>query len=167
MIDIQKISIEDKSVLRNLLELYNYDFSEFGLEDVDEHGLYGYKYLDHYWTECGRYPYLIRVDGKLAGFVLVRTVIDEEQLGMNTYYSMCEFFIMKKYRHRGIGIYSASNIFDKHSGQWQVAQIEENKPAQAFWRKVISYYTSGDYEEITNENWNGPIQRFYSKNSNM
>lgn len=29
----------------------------------------GYKYIDHYWTEEGRYPYLVIQSGKLAGFV--------------------------------------------------------------------------------------------------
>jgi predicted acetyltransferase len=163
VIDIQRVSIEYKSVLRNLLELYKYDFSEYGLEDVDEHGLYGYKYLDHYWTEDGRYPYLIQVDGKLAGFALVRTIIKAEKSTMSSYHDMCEFFIMKKYRRLGIGIHCAFKVFDMHSGEWQVAQIEENKPAQGFWRKVVSEYTSGNYEEIRKESWNGPIQKFYSK----
>lgn len=156
MIDIQLVSIEDKPVLRNLLELYSYDFSEYEASDVDEHGLYGYKYLDHYWTEDGRYPYFVRVDGKLAGFVLVRTISD-------TFRSISEFFVMKKYRRNGVGIHSAFKVFDMFAGEWEVAQIEENKPAQAFWRKVISEYTKGNYEEILKEDWNGPVQRFYSR----
>lgn len=64
-IEIQPASLEDKTILRNLMELYAYDFSEFEQSDVDEHGLFGYERLDHYWTEPGRYPFLVRAHGRL------------------------------------------------------------------------------------------------------
>ena len=44
----------DKSVLRNLMELYWHDFSEIDGADVNEHGLYEYNRLDSYWTEADR-----------------------------------------------------------------------------------------------------------------
>lgn len=47
-LEIKKATIDQKSVIRNLLELYIYDLTEFGPYDVDSHGLYGYKYLDYY-----------------------------------------------------------------------------------------------------------------------
>lgn len=47
-IALEVVSYPQKSILRNLLELYAYDFTEFIPDDVDQHGLYGYKYLDHY-----------------------------------------------------------------------------------------------------------------------
>ena len=37
-----------KHVLRQLMELYNHDFSEYTKEDVDEYGFFGYSYLDLY-----------------------------------------------------------------------------------------------------------------------
>lgn len=119
-IRLEKVSYEDKAVLRNLLELYMYDFSEFreGDNDVNEHGLYGYKYLDHYWTEPGRHPFLVRVGTKLAGFVLVRTTRMSDE---STCYSTAEFFIMRKYRHQGIGQAVAFQVFDMFPGRWRVA----------------------------------------------
>ncbi len=57
-VELHPAQVEDKSVLRNLLELYAYDFSEYDGADVDAHGLYGYERLDHYWTEEGRAPFL-------------------------------------------------------------------------------------------------------------
>src|SRR5512138_650387 len=136
-IEVQQASLEDKVVLRNLMELYAYDFSEFDQCDVDEHGLFGYERLDHYWTEPGRYPFLVRVEGKLAGLVLVRT-LDESMT--DPIRSIAEFFILRKYRHQGVGKVVAHLIFDKFPGQWSVAQVENNHPAQAFWRKVIAEY---------------------------
>lgn len=160
VISIDKATIEEKSVLRNLMELYNYDFTEFDPEDVNEHGLYGYKYFDHYWTDEGRYPFLVRVDGKYAGFALVRVI----EFGYDIYtFSMAEFFVMKKYRKTGVGKYIAMELFNKFKGKWKVAVIEENKPAQLFWRKVVQEYTGGKFEEVREEGWSGPIEAFVSE----
>ena len=70
-VQIRVVEEREKSVLRQLLELYQYDFSMFDNADVNAHGYYGYRYLDHYWTESDRQAYFIVSDGKLAGFVLV------------------------------------------------------------------------------------------------
>lgn len=158
MITIQNVEYEHKSTLRNLLELYKYDFSEFDPEDVNENGLYDYKYLDHYWTEEGRHPFFIRVDGKLAGFVLVRMMGTNEQ--SQPIYSVAEFFVMKKYRKLGVGIIASTEVFNRFRGIWKVAQIESNKPAQIFWRKAIERYTNNNFQEVREDEWDGPIQTF-------
>jgi predicted acetyltransferase len=158
MITIQMVEYEHKSTLRNLLELYKYDFSEFDPEDVNENGLFEYMYLDHYWTEEGRHPLFIRVDGKLAGFALVRMMGTNEH--SQPIYSMAEFFIMKKYRKLGIGIIASNEIFNRFRGIWKVAQIENNKPAQIFWRKAIERYTNDNFQEVRDDEWEGPIQTF-------
>lgn len=67
--------VEDKPVLRHLMEICQHGYSNtamFNGKDVNAQGLFDYPYLDYYWTESGRYPFLVRVEGKLAGFVLVR-----------------------------------------------------------------------------------------------
>lgn len=74
--EITPASINDKSVLCNLLELCRHDYSEFNQADVNEYGLFGYRYLDHYWTEAGRYAFLLKVAGQLAGIALVRQMVD-------------------------------------------------------------------------------------------
>ena len=65
-VKLMKVKEEQKSILAHLIELYEYDFSEFEDNDVNAYGLYGYSYLDYYWTEAGRYAYFIQVDGKLG-----------------------------------------------------------------------------------------------------
>lgn len=77
-IAILPASLADKPVLRNLLELYAYDFRGFDQSDVDAHGLFGYNHLDHYWTESGRYSFWVKVEGQLAGLVLVRTLAESD-----------------------------------------------------------------------------------------
>jgi predicted acetyltransferase len=102
---------DDRPVLRRLVELYRYDFSEFDLADVDAHGEYGYRYLDHYWTEPHRRAFLFRVDGRWAGFGLVRA---EEPCDMS------EFFVLRKYRRQGIGRTAAVELFERFPGPWRV-----------------------------------------------
>ncbi len=146
--------------MRQLMELYQYDFSEFDGADIGPMGLYDYPYLDHYWVEAGRTPFLVRVDGKLAGFVLVSRY--NYLTGCQDAWVMSEFFIMRKYRLRGVGEHVARWVFDHHPGAWQVSEIPENKAAIIFWRKVIGRYTHDNFEEFTpdNEYWHGLVQSF-------
>ncbi len=160
-IEIQPAQLQDKSILRHLMELYVYDFSELEKWDVDEHGLFGYKYLDHYWTEHDRHPFLIRVSGKLAGFVLVRAIDSSDD---EPTHSIAEFFVLRKYRRQGVGRQVAHRIFDMFPGRWSVSQLANNVAAQVFWRKVISEYTGGNFEE--HQQVGAPIrffQRFRSR----
>ncbi len=94
-ISIEPILYEQKSVFIQMLELYNYDFSEFSNDDINEYGYFGYKHIDDYWNEKGRYPFFIRVNGKLAGLVLVRSCCEYNNLPNP--YNIAEFFVMKRF----------------------------------------------------------------------
>ena len=141
------------------MELYLYDFTEFDPADVDEDGLYGYYHLPHYWSEPGRQPFLIQVDGHWAGFVLVS---QHSLLGQPGVHTIAEFFVMRKYRRMGVGETAARLAFARFPGNWEVAEIAANLPAQAFWRQVISRLTGGSYTEVEldTEVWQGPLQKF-------
>lgn len=65
-VTIEPIIVEQKSVLVQMMELYNYDFSEFSNDDINEYGYFGYSRIDDYWNEEGRYPFFIRVNKALA-----------------------------------------------------------------------------------------------------
>ena len=157
-VQVRKATLDEKPILRQLLELYEYDFSEFEDTDVGPHGSYGYRYLDHYWTEADRHPYLIHVDDKLAGFVLV----NRHPVSGEDRWLVAEFFVMRKYRGRGVGAFAAAFVFDHHPGAWEVKQLASHPGSTAFWRKLISRYTSGQYEERQGEAASGigPIQLF-------
>jgi predicted acetyltransferase len=135
----------DKPVVRHLLELYQHDFSEFDGRDVDGHGLYGYRYLDHYWVEADRRPFLIDVDGRWAGFALVR---------LGPPIDMSEFFVMRRFRRAGVGREAATQIFMMLPGHWQVRQLASNPSASQFWRGAIPV----EFTEAIGEE--GPVQHF-------
>jgi predicted acetyltransferase len=159
-IEVRLAAAEERPILRRLMELYLYDFSEFDGADLGPLGLYDYPFLDLYWTEEGRFPYLVRLNGQLAGFVLVSRY--SVLTGNPDAWVMAEFFILRKYRHRGIGEWVARWVFDQHPGAWQVSEIPQNQAAVAFWRKVVARYSGGNFEEqlLNNERWQGPVQFF-------
>jgi predicted acetyltransferase len=99
------------------MEKYDYEFSQYENIDVNDIGLYGYNYIDHYWTEENRYAFFIKINGKLAGFIMVNNIDETE---MKTNFSMAEFFIMYKYKRLGIGAYAVKNIFEKFKGKWKI-----------------------------------------------
>ncbi|MEP6951813.1 MAG: GNAT family N-acetyltransferase [Ginsengibacter sp.] len=134
-----------KNVIKNLMQFYIYDFSEYIELDVDENGLFeAYPHLEDYWKgENHKFPYVIKKDERYIGFVLVKFIESEER----NYFSIAEFFIMKKYRRAGIGMAVAGQVFNLHKGQWEVHQKESNKPAQVFWNKTVNEYTNGQFKE--------------------
>ena len=146
-ISIEPILLEQKSVFIQMMELYNYDFSEFSDDDINEYGYFGYSRIDDYWNEHGRYPFFIRVDEKLAGLVLVRSCCEYNNL--SNPHNIAEFFVMKKYRHKGVGKAASMKIFDMFPGGWEISQWSNNLPARKFWEKVVVEYTKGKYDTFT------------------
>ena len=144
-ITISMVSKDEEEILKNLLEKYNYEFSLYEDTDVNNIGLYGYKYLDHYWTEDGRVAYFIKVNNKLAGFFMIRDQQDNKSEKIHT---IAEFFVMYKYRKIGIGTYAMEYIFKNFKGKWQIGYTPRNKTAKIFWNKIVGKYTNGKYEII-------------------
>lgn len=137
---------DDKEILRNLLEKYLYEFSQYDGLGVNKLGLCGYDYLDYYWTEQNRWAYLIEADGRLAGFVLVNDYPEVADKKMD--FSLAEFFVIHKYRRLGVGKQAFFMTVDKHKGRWQLKRHPKNITAARFWEKTISEYTNGKFELI-------------------
>lgn len=152
---IETAALQEKYIVANLMQLYSHDLSDYQDAKVDDRGLFGLgAYFDVYWTEVGRHPFLIWVDGKLAGFAFIRQLDDAT-------FSIAEFFITRSFRRSGVGARAATELFDRFPGRWQVAEIEKNHSAQEFWRRVISDYTKGEFSEAWSEgDPTGPMQIF-------
>ena len=147
-IEVIPALITDKSLIQRMMELFRHDLSEFEGSDIDEHGYFGYPYLDYYWVEADRSPFIVRVDRQLAGFVLINrhTYFPDNQC------SVAEFFILRKYRRLGIGRYVAFDVFDRFCSRWEISQIVANVTAERFWGNTIGAYTTGNYTKTIVEN---------------
>jgi len=130
---------EQKPILANLLELYAHDFSEFHDLDLGPDGRYGYRYLPLYWSEAARHPFLVRMNGKLVGLVLVKR--GSEVTGNETVWDMAEFFVLRGYRRRGIGTQIAHEVWRRFPGAWEVRVMQSNISAYEFWGRAISTFT--------------------------
>ena len=150
---------EDRLPVYRMLELYQHDLSDIWDQDLDSHGEYGYA-LDHYWHEEGSQAFVATVAGKYAGFALVNRAV---RVGTEGCW-MDQFFVLKKFRRRGLGQHLARSVFAALPGRWEVGQMPTNLGAQSFWRKVIGEYTGGKFKEQTLRSgwWQGVVQVFDS-----
>lgn len=146
-----------------MLELYQYELSDIWDQDLDAAGAYGYE-LDRYWHVPGNYPYVALLDGRYAGFALVD---DQVKLPGGQYW-MDQFFVLKKYRRRGLGRELAANVIGRHPGQWQIGQMADNQAAQRFWRGTLGAVGAAAFREcvITTGRWQGIVQQFVSEAGN-
>jgi predicted acetyltransferase len=158
---VEEANAEEALILHNLGELYVHDFSEITLSELNDEGRF-----DHdFWRGCWggeRTPYLLRVDGHLAGFAIVargsRLAVDP------AVHDLAEFFVVRRYRRQGIGTRAAAELFGLRRGTWEVRQRADNAAARAFWRKAIGAYTNAGFDEliVADERWQGWVQRFVS-----
>lgn len=152
-IDIVPAATADFAIVRNLFQLYAYDMSEFAGFDVGGEGTFApSQSLWNYWNgEAGTgalrwpaewrgLPFLIRADGNLAGFALVKQLAPAA-------FDMGEFFVLRKYRRTGLGTHVARAMFGRFPGHWEIRQMPPNLAAQVFWRRIVSDYTGGRFEE--------------------
>ena len=132
-------TIEEKQVIRSLLQPYLDELSHFPDQDADykgEDGIYHYPYLDAYWQERERYPYLLYSDHTISGFALVR---QEHEL-----WEMAEFYVLPEFRRHGLALTCATDIFNKHPGKWKIGYNKHNQPSRALWQKLAERLSKGD-----------------------
>ena len=173
-IEVLDATEEDFPVVQNLVHFYVYDMSEIMGWPCPEDGLYGGcdDLPEYWWTGSTSeeleainqklgiyisynlhfkrwpvghqgYPFMVRVGGELAGFAMIKHMRADHEAD----YDVGEFFILRKFRGKGIGKAIAHRLFDRFPGMWEVRQMVEHKPAQAFWRRVIAAYAGDQYQE--------------------
>ena len=162
------ITEETRHILRNMFTVYFSELSAWDdLVDFNEHGLPVWTAFDlpqpRSHDECADYNWwirdfcellLIEADGRPAGFVIIN--VGPQHLPPDVDFEMLDFFVAHKHRRRGVGRQAARLAFDRHRGRWEVAELEGNQAAVAFWNRVVSDYIGGRYERLDE----GARQRF-------
>jgi predicted acetyltransferase len=74
-------------------------------------------------------------------------------------FSMAEFFIARPWRRRGIGAEAVRLLFDRFAGQWLISEHVRNTTAVKFWRRVVTGYTQGKFQERI---FNGEVQQHFA-----
>lgn len=160
-IELIPVTVEEKETLSNLYQFYNYDFSPYTNEDLNDDGTYGVN-IDFYEEGDPRWnPYFIVSSGAIVGFLVV--LFENLDTDPDPTHVIYDFMILKKYRRNGIGRNAAKQAFGLFNANWKVAQMESNTTAISFWRNVISEYSKNSYTERYREESKKYIQEFSTK----
>jgi predicted acetyltransferase len=107
------------------------DLAEFRDSEVKADGRYRDDRLRTYLAYEEHWPFLIRRNGEIAGFALIRK-------SKPATYVIGEFFIKSEFRRAGVGGMAVSEILQKFIGNWEIPFQNENSKAASFWRRTIS-----------------------------
>ena len=150
----------EKEILNNLMKFYQYDFTEFGGDEVNKQGTFDYPYFELYWQESNRDPYLIKYKENIAGFCFVN---DVSLTGAKNCKSIAEFFILRYLRHKGIASAAAKGIISLYpSCLWEISQTYKNIYAQKFWLQFVSSFSNDNFKKMKNDETQKIILQFHS-----
>lgn len=153
-IDLTQIKLipatfNDYPTIQNMGRFYVYDMCEYMGKDegweIPEDGLYECIDFKKYWETDNAFPFLIHYKNEIAGFVIV----DKKGSVPEVEFNMAQFFILRKFKGKGVGRYVAQQYFDKFHGTWEVMVMPGNEGAYRFWRSSIKDYTKNDFKEYT------------------
>jgi predicted acetyltransferase len=127
--------------------------TEFGHREPDQ--------LASWFADSSAHLLTILQDDKPVGFAMVRTglVLPGRE---RADFSMAEFFIARTWRRRGAGQEAVRLICDRFAGRWHIMEYLRNPGAVAFWRRVVSAYTRGDYQERSGA---GELHQYFDSGS--
>ncbi len=162
-------TLQEYPVIQNMGRFYVYDMSEYmGQEsgwEMPDDGLFECIDFKKYWQDQSSFPFLIKYDDELVGFV----IIDKKGSDARINFNMAQFFILRKFKNKGIGQYVACQCFDKFPGTWEVMVMPGNEGAYRFWRSVIRHYSHHTYQEYSRNvvHLGNSIKNIFKFKSNM
>jgi predicted acetyltransferase len=174
-IEILEAGPVEYEIIRNMVPYYVYEMAGpmgwncksngtfGGCDDLAEYWQKGHPRtpIEDRWSnpEWAGIPFLIKAGQKNAGFALIRRRSVQPVL-----HEVGEFFVLRKYQRQGVGRIVAHRLFSRFQGVWEVRQMDANLPAQAFWKRIVSEYTNGQFEDIYEETdgRRNTLQRFSS-----
>ncbi|MBV6824693.1 GNAT family N-acetyltransferase [Pseudomonas sp. PD9R] len=142
-IELHPAQRDDLETIECLMQFYTYDFSEWLPLNLGEHGFFNIVPLTEYWRAPATRPFLIRVDGELAGFVTV----DAETHLPGAQHNIGYLFVSRRFRGQGVAKFVVSTLLSQFRGQWQIFHIEANQPARLFWAAVIPELSGDDFTQ--------------------
>jgi predicted acetyltransferase len=142
IITIKPAALKDKPIIAALLQPYLeelYRFPDEHPDQKDNNDIYQYPYLDAYWQEEERFPYLFYSGNDVAGFALVRKVGD--------HWEMAEIYVKPLFRRQGLAQKCVEDIFLKHPGKWEIGFNRHNTASRNLWKKLGDQLSNGTISE--------------------
>ena len=136
-IKLEKVKIEEREILNNLLEYYQYDFNIFYDDDLNKNGRFEFIKTDKYFNKLGNQAFFVMVDEKYAGFIL----ISNDTVYEKNAWSIEEFWIMPKYRKGMFCFQVLKKLVNKIKGKIEFIVLKENKR----WLKTLNYWIEKNF----------------------
>ncbi len=140
-----------ESVYRDYLDdLSPLNTGVFSMTSLGEIGYSESDQLARWFVDSTVTPLVIVRGSDLVGFAMVATG-GATPGGPAVDYRMAEFFVARTWRRRGVGRLAVELILNRFAGRWQITEYLRNPVAVAFWRRVVTNYTQGRFQErVTN-----------------
>jgi predicted acetyltransferase len=103
--------------------------------------------IAHWFGDPNTYPLVIARGSEPVGFARVLRASLSAPPRTRTDYRMAEFFITRARRRLGVGRMAVELILNRFAGRWEITEYLRNAEAVRFWRRVVSLYTRGNYQE--------------------
>lgn len=138
---LESIERDRGDVLGRLFQLYAHDFSEHVPLGLTDSGRFDVSAGELWWSRADHHPFFVRIEGRLAGFALVRrgSKLDGDPNVMD----VAEFFIVRGERQQGVGRQAVRALLERFPGRWQVRVRQSNPPALQFWSRVLNEWGAG------------------------
>ena len=101
--------------------------------------------IAHWFGDPNTFPLVILKGTEPVGFARVLCVATAAPRRID--YRMAEFFVARARRRLGIGQTAVQLILSRFAGCWEITEYLRNGDAVNFWRRVVSSYTRGSYQE--------------------
>lgn len=133
---LRAIAPGEEEALARVFQLYCYDNAGWSGEALLADGRYDVcdAGLASYVHAAGHTAHWIEVDGELAGFYITEPAI----AGQLPVQEFSDFFILKKYRRRGVALEVVRRVLLGSAQTWLVATFRADAAACAFWRQAFA-----------------------------
>lgn len=132
-LSIEPATLDDKTLLFRLLQLYFFDSTHWSDEDLQEDGLYECEeagLLSYFDSNKGDRAYILRVGGKPAGLALVEEVPFEGK----RISEFADIFVLPKYRRLGLASAATTQIVVNSENPWLFAIFRKDQEARRYWQ---------------------------------
>lgn len=136
-IELVRIQRGEEQALSNLFQFYFYDKSGWDSEeDVASTGRFDAceEIIADYIRDPAKAAYWIKVDTALAGFAVTEPV----ELPEGTIEEFADFFVMKRYRRRGVALEVVRRLVVESPTRWLIAVFRKDVEAGHFWRSAFA-----------------------------
>jgi predicted acetyltransferase len=105
--------------------------------------------IARWYGDPNAFPLVIAKASEPVGFAMVvrASAAGSPASSGPSRYRMAEFFISRPNRGLGIGRGAVQLILDRFAGRWEIVEYLRNPGAVRFWRRVVSGYTQGHFQE--------------------